>query len=333
MLHVFYTPGSALINHARAHSRSVSSPSMHNSSASRHVTHPALHIRNATDALVVLEAVRRSVLPLITVRLSGSDRDQLDAGNIFVWQESAGLDSMDDGGLVRWTDGRRWSQSKVCAECLFYQEKVEVTEAEREAKAMRRAQRICNPGANIPPPRRNHRPSKSGGLTKQTFSFLVRLPGTCDTRKWHLVAYTVWQDRARLPVIEDYPALRTIEVPVGVFARNKASDIVPMHHSAHSTAEQRYGSSGDMRLTERPGPFRTVLPNTFQDPLPALGSKLPSFNPGRDEGADLVLPPISWLQPPSRNSPVRAFSEVPVYFRDPLAQEDRRILDSFRLSL
>ncbi|KAJ6548652.1 Gti1/Pac2 family-domain-containing protein, partial [Mycena capillaripes] len=173
-------------------------------------------IRNANDVLVVLEAVRRGILPLITLRLSGSERDQLRSGNVFVWEES-----IEEGGLVRWTDGRRWSQSKVCAECLIYQEKVEVTEEEKEAKAMRRVQRICNPGASIPPPRRNQRPSKSGGLTKQTYSFLVRVPGSCESRKWHVVAYTLWPDRASLPVIEDYPALRTIHVPTGIFARSK----------------------------------------------------------------------------------------------------------------
>ncbi|KAJ7669667.1 Gti1/Pac2 family-domain-containing protein, partial [Mycena rosella] len=175
-------------------------------------------IRNAGDVLVVLEAVRRGILPLVTHRLSGSERDQLGNGNVFVWEES-----QNEGGLVRWTDGRRWSQSKVCAECLLYEEKVEVTEEEREAKALRRAQRICNPGKSVPPPRRNQRPSKCGGLTKQTYSFIVRLPGSGISRKWHTVAYTSWPDRAGLPVIEDYPGLREIRVPAGVFARSKAS--------------------------------------------------------------------------------------------------------------
>ncbi|KAJ7358582.1 Gti1/Pac2 family-domain-containing protein, partial [Mycena albidolilacea] len=173
-------------------------------------------IRNVNDALVVLEAVRIGILPLITLRLSGSERDELRSGNVFVWEEST-----ENGGLVRWTDGRRWSQSKVCAECLFYQEKIEVTEEEREAKAMRRAKRICNPGTSIPPPRRNQRPSKSGGLTKQTYSFHVRLPGSATTRKWHAVAYTLWPERASLPVIDNYPALRDIRIPAGVFARSK----------------------------------------------------------------------------------------------------------------
>ncbi|KAF7369869.1 hypothetical protein MSAN_00616000 [Mycena sanguinolenta] len=117
----------------RAHFSQASTSHMQGPETTLKVTHPALHIRNVNDVLVILEAVRRGILPLITLRLSGSEREELRSGNVFVWEES-----VENGGLVRWTDGRRWSQSKVCAECLFYQEKIEVTEEEREAKALRR---------------------------------------------------------------------------------------------------------------------------------------------------------------------------------------------------
>ncbi|KAJ6511782.1 Gti1/Pac2 family-domain-containing protein [Mycena vulgaris] len=292
------------------------------------VTHPALHIRNASDALVVLEAVRRGILPLISLRLSSSDRDQLKHGNVFVWEES-----QSEGGLVRWTDGRRWSQSKVFGECLFYEEKVEATEQEREAKAMRRVQRICNPGTNIPPPRRNQRPSKCGGLTKQTYSFLVRLPGSCESRKWHTVAYTLWSDRASLPVIDEYPVLRDIRVPVGVFARSKASDTVTTYLSTQMRPVNREGSCGAISATSTPpGPVRTF---TYNDPnLPALGPKLPSFSPRSEGGAGMVLPPVSWIQPlTSGQAAAPNFPGVPTDNWHPMSQEDRRMLDSFRLML
>ncbi|KAJ7910161.1 hypothetical protein B0H13DRAFT_1877073 [Mycena leptocephala] len=291
------------------------------SEPSLNVTHPALHVRNASDVLVVLEAVRRGILPLITLRLSGSERDQLRSGNVFVWEEST-----EDGGLVTKQSVRR---------VPVLPGEIEVTEEEREAKAMRRVQRICNPGASVPPPRRNQRPSKSGGLTKQTYSFLVRLPGTYETRKWHAVAYSVWPDRASLPVVEDYPALRTIRVPVGIFARSKASDTVTMYPPANS-ADARYGSCADRpQIAAAPGPSRVVFPNNRgREDLPASGERLPSFNPGRNDRTDLILPPISALKPPSWDqSPMRTISEVPVYLRQPVSQEDRRILDSFRLGL
>ncbi|KAK7024749.1 hypothetical protein R3P38DRAFT_2406905, partial [Favolaschia claudopus] len=164
-------------------------------------------------------AVRRGILPLITVRM-GREREQLRSGNVFVWEECVSPDG--GGGLVRWTDGRRWSQSKVHADCLFYEEKIEVTEEEREAKALRRVKRICNPGTSVPPPSRNRRPAKFGGLTKQTYSFQVRVPGEYSVvRKWHLVAYTVWSDRGTLPTVEDYSLLRDIVVPTGIFTRSR----------------------------------------------------------------------------------------------------------------
>nr|GAT45479.1 predicted protein [Mycena chlorophos] len=177
-------------------------------------------IRNISDALVVLEAVRRGILPLVTIRLSGSEREEVQAGNVFVWEES-----IEDGGLVRWTDGRRWSQSRVVGDCLFYQEKIELTSEEKEAKALRRTQRLVHPDLEFPPPARNTRPAKFGGLTKQSYSFTVApgavIGGSRRSRKWHLVAYTQWADRGSLPVIEHDPSLRSIEVPPGIFTKTR----------------------------------------------------------------------------------------------------------------
>lgn len=91
-------------------------------------THPNLHIRDARDAHVVLEgiydrsvsssngidqdvkAVRLNILPLITRRLSPTERDRLGSGNVYVWEEAEFK-----GGLERWTDGKRWSALVVHA--------------------------------------------------------------------------------------------------------------------------------------------------------------------------------------------------------------------------
>lgn len=64
---------------------------------------PTADIRDAHDAHVVLEAVRLNLLPLIKRRLVSGEREQLCSGNVFVWEEAE-----DEGGLLRWTDGRRW---------------------------------------------------------------------------------------------------------------------------------------------------------------------------------------------------------------------------------
>lgn len=60
-------------------------------------------MRDGRDAQVILEAVRLNILPLIKRRLLASERDAIQSGHIYVWEEA-----QDDGGLLRWTDGRRW---------------------------------------------------------------------------------------------------------------------------------------------------------------------------------------------------------------------------------
>lgn len=66
-------------------------------------TKDLLDLRDARDAQIILEAVRRNMLPLIKRRLLASEREALVAGNVYVWEEAE-----DEGGLLRWTDGRRW---------------------------------------------------------------------------------------------------------------------------------------------------------------------------------------------------------------------------------
>ncbi|KAJ7087422.1 gluconate transport inducer 1/Pac2, partial [Mycena epipterygia] len=173
-------------------------------------------IRDATDAHRVLEAVRLTILPLIKRRLAPHERAKLRSGNVFVWEES------EYDGLVRWTEGRRWSQSKMRGDCLYYEEKIETTFAERQAKAARRsAMKVSESPQPIPaPPRRKDRPYKVGGLTKQTYSVTVQLPGTAATRKWHIVAYCSARDTTDVPVVEDYDYLRNIRVPNGVFVNS-----------------------------------------------------------------------------------------------------------------
>jgi len=60
-------------------------------------------IRDVHDAHIILEAVRLNMLPLLRRRLLASERDELCSGHVYVWEEA-----QDDGGLLRWTDGRRW---------------------------------------------------------------------------------------------------------------------------------------------------------------------------------------------------------------------------------
>ncbi|KIP06903.1 hypothetical protein PHLGIDRAFT_106445 [Phlebiopsis gigantea 11061_1 CR5-6] len=171
-------------------------------------------LRDARDAHIVFEAVRLNILPLITRRLTTIEREQLISGNVFVWEEA----EHKQGGLERWTDGRRWSQSRMRGDYLFYEEKIEITAEERDAKAARRARRTLDPFSCQPAPvRRQDRPSKPDGLTKQTYSIQVQGSSYESPKKWHIVAYFSGDDYTRLPVVDNYEYLRNIRIPDGVF--------------------------------------------------------------------------------------------------------------------
>ncbi|THH04901.1 hypothetical protein EW145_g5185 [Phellinidium pouzarii] len=195
---------------------SLKAREMQSATGPGHTTHSSLHLRDANDAHVVFEAVRLGVLPLIKRRLTSDERDQLSSGNVFVWEEAE-----HKGGLERWTDGRRWSQSRMKGEYLFYEEKVETTEEEKQAKAARRASRNAGNPIQHVPTRRQDRPAKPDGLTKQTYSTFVYSHGSTSPRKWHVVAYFLGNDYTRLPVIESYDYLRSIRIPDGIFFSTK----------------------------------------------------------------------------------------------------------------
>lgn len=70
-------------------------------------------IRTADDAHVVFEAVRLGIKPMIRRRLSPNERDLLESGEVFVWEEADYK-----GGLERWTDGRKWCVAVPILRCL-----------------------------------------------------------------------------------------------------------------------------------------------------------------------------------------------------------------------
>ncbi|KAF7377296.1 hypothetical protein MSAN_00150000 [Mycena sanguinolenta] len=251
------------------------------------VTHPALYVRDLSDVHRILEAVRLNVLPLIKRRLGAHERAQLRSGNVFVWEESEY-----DDGLVRWTEGRQWSQSKMRGDCLLYEEKIGTTQEEKQAKAMRRAMRASDSSEPIPmPPKRKDRPAKIDGLTKQTYSVTIRLPGAAQSKKWHVVAYFTARDASLLPVVEDYEYLRNIRVPNGIFFNSNRLE----------TGAPEW-CTGSVKLPDGSSYTRGTLPPVIQGSNPALyfqssGEKewplmLPPISPGT---SPTILPPVSSL--------------------------------------
>ncbi|TFK37239.1 Gti1/Pac2 family-domain-containing protein [Crucibulum laeve] len=291
------------------------------------VTHPSLHIRDAHDAHVVLEAVRLNILPLVKRRLLASERDDLRSGHVYVWEEA-----QDDGGLLRWTDGRRWSQSRMRGDYLFYEEKIETTQEERDAKAARRARRASDPTAIVAPPiRRKDRPSKPNGLTKQTYSVTVSLPGSGESRKWHVVAYFSGNDYVRLPVIENYDYLRNIRVPTGVFLSNKVL----------CTRTDRIAEYSDESEIYEEGSHSPVSSYEYSPhpSSPVASYYPPPLSPQISSHTKIILPPINALASHGRRPHLPHTRSVPASTGNfhstyaPLSSEDRRALDSFRVVL
>ncbi|KAG8847954.1 hypothetical protein FRB96_001356 [Tulasnella sp. 330] len=199
----------------------ATTPAASGSTPQTRCTHTRLHIRSAHEAHTLFEAVRLGLLPIVRRRLSPTDRE-LESGEVFVWEEASYK-----GGLERWTDGKKWSQSRMREPFLFYEEKAMPSREEREAKIARRACRSLG-SPDTPPPipsspssRRRDRPSKLRGLTKQTYSAYVTAENGGPAKKWHLTAYFCGTNYHELPVVADDPILRNIVVPKGIYVTGK----------------------------------------------------------------------------------------------------------------
>ncbi|KAI8058036.1 Gti1/Pac2 family-domain-containing protein [Syncephalis plumigaleata] len=67
------------------------------------------------DALLLFEAFSFNKVPRVTRRLTREEREHIRSGVVFIWDE-------DEAGILRWTDGRRWSSSRPCGNFIVYDE-------------------------------------------------------------------------------------------------------------------------------------------------------------------------------------------------------------------
>jgi len=216
---------------------------------------------------------------------------------------------------------------------LFYEEKIETTQEEREIKAARRARRALDPGSVPPlPNRRQDRPTKPDGLTKQTYSTLVYLPGANSPRKWHIVAYFQGNDYSRLPVVDNYDYLRNLTVTEGVFVSNRGVQ-KPSTFPSASDGEDEDGGYSPRQSQMSPSPTSSPSSNTASSPYPYASQGTSSFY------SQASLPRLSAILPvhgsvgsvnQHQTSPVGRHTNQQYA---PLSAEDRRVLNSFRVVL
>lgn len=75
-----------------------------------------LHVATALDALVLIQACRMGIGRSVEKRLTAEQRKSAVAsGTVFVFEEGG-------SGIKRWTDGRRWTPSRVNGSFLVYRE-------------------------------------------------------------------------------------------------------------------------------------------------------------------------------------------------------------------
>lgn len=64
------------------------------------------YIASTKDALLIFEATRQGLLPIVPERLTTSEKQEIRPGSIFIFCEQ-------QSKIKRWTDARLWSPSRV----------------------------------------------------------------------------------------------------------------------------------------------------------------------------------------------------------------------------
>ncbi|KIM29744.1 hypothetical protein M408DRAFT_67481 [Serendipita vermifera MAFF 305830] len=177
-------------------------------------------IETTGDALLILEAARRGLIPRVTRRLVDSERKMITSGSVFVFDE-------DESGIKRWTDGFIWSPSRILGNFLLYREtdkrsgnraKTDQDSAEQDSSQTKKgkpnASQALTHGLDKHRERlllgslTNSHKFKVDGMIKKTFSLTIA--GVSQ----HLISYYRVEDveNGRLRSPSSLPELATLEI-------------------------------------------------------------------------------------------------------------------------
>ncbi|THH31676.1 hypothetical protein EUX98_g2513 [Antrodiella citrinella] len=184
-------------------------------------------IETTGDALLILEAARRGLIPRVTRRLVDSERKMITSGSVFVFDE-------DESGIKRWTDGFFWSPSRILGNFLLYRETEKRGAGHRSARAERdanedyAAEAVKTEGQSLSRPKAeasrlgidrnrervlvgsltNSYKFKPGGMMKKTFSLTIG--GVAQ----HLISYYKIEDveQGRLRSPSTLPELAALDI-------------------------------------------------------------------------------------------------------------------------
>ncbi|THU96746.1 hypothetical protein K435DRAFT_797079 [Dendrothele bispora CBS 962.96] len=156
-----------------------------------------VRIRSTNDAHKIFHAVQLGILHMVTRRLDADERLALRSGCVYAWEERGPHTEITGLGIERFTEGRRWSPSRVRDEFLFYYEKY--TPQEQDSSS----ERSDKPPADWDP------------LVKQTYSVWTETDK--GRRKWHLTAYFTQGTVDNLGTVDDIRSVGDLTVPEGTF--------------------------------------------------------------------------------------------------------------------
>ncbi|KAJ6479611.1 Gti1/Pac2 family-domain-containing protein [Mycena sanguinolenta] len=182
-------------------------------------------IETTGDALLILEAARRGLIPRVTRRLHDTERPfMIASGAVFVFDEG-------ESGIKRWTDGCFWSPSRILGNFLIYRE----TDGKGAGHGRRgKGGGGKGMGRSLSRPRSDSRPSadrnrertlmgsltnsykfKADGLMKKTFSLTIA--GVAQ----HLVSYYKVSDveSGRLRSPSTLPELASLDISPSLLER------------------------------------------------------------------------------------------------------------------
>ncbi|KAJ6521667.1 Gti1/Pac2 family-domain-containing protein [Mycena vulgaris] len=165
-------------------------------------------IETTGDALLILEAARRGLIPRVTRRLVDTERRMIASGSVFVFDE-------DESGIRRWTDGFFWSPSRILGNFLLYRE----TEKRGAGHGKRRGggEGGGGKGESLSRPRtegvgvdRQRERTLVGSLTNSLQTFSLTLDGVPQ----HLISYYKIADveSGRLRAPSSLPELASLDI-------------------------------------------------------------------------------------------------------------------------
>ncbi|KAJ2645057.1 Global transcription regulator sge1 [Coemansia sp. RSA 1694] len=264
------------------------------------LTVTGLKVTSTRDAMMIFEACRQGILPRVVRRLHDTEKKQIDAGTIVVFDER-------EAKMKRWTDGRLWTPSRIVNNFLLYRELQEKIQPRQEgaAKVNRwtRNTRSRRPGSYgsskgvfVP---------KEHGLIKRTISLSVpdneaeylqsQGPWRAPSRvhQQHLISYSYAEGEAQLPAPDDMEELQYLRLPLQLLRIQKFRRPVhitfvdePSNYDMVETDEEdgdettaaNTGNNNAQRTTTGSGHSRRVY-GTVADTLSPLSSELSASLP------------------------------------------------------